>query len=585
MKKITQMILILSLMLSFSACGDDSITNVNENSSKDNIINDAIDMVESSVVTDILSELNAEDSDIADFHITPYGQGFFEEGRAWIYYQETNDAIKDKNDIIIDNSGAEQWAAIIDKQGNILWKKQGSLVVAEPFRDGLSYCLFDNGETESYIFLDSEGNETFTKEKDDTYIMLGHGNGLFLVAKHISTFDTNEWQIGAIDKHGETIVPFQVYEKLPPPGPEPVEHPGVCPDPHESWESYSLYQEYCNQLAKYEEYERYMQIYAYNPITFDDEDMWDYKQFDTCEYMGDSIFKLSFDCGDCLVLLNIETQKIIYTTDQNIERYNSDYIAFVKDSQKDTYFENGIATVLHTYDSSDERGWYKSASVVCTMSSDGKLTPLFENSWTEDVLCRKEMIFDDGLIYLGSSPIEELFPSGAYYNLEGECILDFPEYRNKNQYVCGSFVDGYATIVLLGADDNIYISAINKNGELMFEPKQGFTSASVVNEKCIAAITNGCVAVFDINGNLLHTIECACIQPENTEIAISEDILTIQDIFFNTENGTVIGKHMENDVTHRYNTYETMVITSYVENNSISESVSNENVNTRSEME
>ena len=203
MKKPKIFLLIAMLIFTLTACGD----------SQKAIVEEISNAVSNDDILDIFSDSIENRDDFVDFHITPYGDGFFYEGKTWIQYRNTEKSIKNKDGIIIDNSNAEEYAAIVDKQGNVLWEKQGTILEAMPFRDGISFCLLDNGNTQSYIIFDAEGEETYTFEKDENYLMLGRGNGLVLVAKHISDFDNNEWQIGAIDQYGNVVVPFKVYEK------------------------------------------------------------------------------------------------------------------------------------------------------------------------------------------------------------------------------------------------------------------------------------------------------------------------------------------------------------------------------------
>lgn len=424
----------------------------------------------------------------------------FEHERAWVQLNEPKG----------------QRAALIDTQGRILWKSEltnseYALVEASIFRDGLAYCLFNGDDKDIYIILDSDGNVTFTKESDENYIFLSHGNGQFLIAKHILDFDSNEWEIGAIDKNGNTVVPFVTYETTPP--------FGVNSSYYTPWK-----------------------------VSFDE------KYYHSCNYMGDNVYQLFIMNEEqkfCSteILLNIETQDIIYTFERSgTVNGNSDYeetaIEFL------SKFENGVAKVFHKYNSYDEVNYMsETISEVCTLTTNGVLTPIINNDWTNDILSTRGeqyLGFSEGTLYLDYSPNRSLFPSGAYYNLEGKCILDFPKYRDKYYYLCGAFHNGYAVMNITGVDGKHYITAFDKQGNFMFDPIPGFDAGGSSDGKYIIAIKEGCITIFDINGMPLYSVECSCISMDEINvISIGNGVVTIKDIYINLEDGIVIGKHQD----------------------------------------
>ncbi len=121
----------------------------------------------------------------------------------------------------------------------------------------------------------------------------------------------------------------------------------------------------------------------------------------------------------------------------------------------------------------------------------------------------------DGLFWL--SGMEKGFYDGRYYNLDGECVIDFPQYREKQRpYLCGPFVDGYAWMDITGADGKNYITVIDTIGSFMFEPKSGFGegtwnsfgTAMQNNGKYLVVCTDDCIMVLNINGDIVYSIEC-----------------------------------------------------------------------------
>lgn len=528
-------VFLLALILSF--CGivifvPDS-SNLNEE--QNDMVSNSNMMNESSIDND--STIDADDSnsifnsllgndDVKYVDVSLHYLGDFSEGRAWVKYYDPN-------------SGFNK-VAIVDKQGCIVWESEpteASIPLREKsvFRDGVAYCLFDGNEQDTYMIFDKDGNVTFTRDYDGNYLILGHGNGMFLVAEHVQNFETNEWIIGAIDKNGTTLIPFQAYERSFPPKIVAVEAPyGEAPDPNYD---YGGYLEYMEQLEAYEEYINYN--YTPKQLSFD-VDINDSDSFGSCEYMGDNIYRIAAQNNRWYILLNIETQRVIYAYDlDDVNGAATGTIELI------SHFENGTATVFHCYDYVTEDGIYKNKSVVCELTTNGDLTPIADNSFTQHVLIEKIKSFSDGLLYLDSNDYAANFPTGAYYNLEGECVIDFPEYRNKYKYSGGKFHNGYAVMNIEGADGNIYITAIDKKGKLLFEPKSGYYAGESFDGKYILAYQNGCIEVYDFGWNPVATIECECISMSKLEnlIAVNEGVLRVDNIYINLEDRKVIGKH------------------------------------------
>lgn len=265
----------------------------------------------------------------------------------------------------------------------------------------------------------------------------------------------------------------------------------------------------------------------------------DSSEYSSCEYLGENIYKLDFH--GWYVLLNSKTQSIIYT-------YKSGNSGSIRDFIAD--FENGAATVLY------EQGM---ATSICSLGTDGTITTIVDNDWTKYALPgNADNTLHDGLIYLYSESGyqgSEAFPVGAYYNLEGKKVIDFPQYRGKNPYHCDPFYSGYAAMSLKGADGLFYITAINKNGDLMFEPKSGFNAVYTSQDgKYVTASKNGHITVFDINGNPLVSINYVGIDLqqryyEDTEhkYNVCSGVIKTEDFYVNVEDRTIIGLHGDRD--------------------------------------
>lgn len=476
--------------------GDEDQAAVPSNDTKDDISNDKLEESEQSMG-------HSDDAEYIGADLWLNETTDFSEGRAWVQFSESDRkkgslnamsdtidaATGDKDDLIkygIQNYNPQgnHRAALIDTQGKILWESaltKNDQVLSEisEFADGLAYFVFNGNDKSNYNIIDSNGNVTFTRDCGEDYIILGHGNGLFLVAEHTVNFDSNEWKIGAIDKSGNIVAPLKTYEEI---------------------------------------------------VSFDS------SEYSSCEYLGENIYKLDFH--GWYVLLNSKTQSIIYT-------YKSGNSGSIRDFIAD--FENGAATVLY------EQGMDTS---ICSLGTDGTITTIVDNDWTKYALPgNADNTLHDGLIYLYSESGyqgSEAFPVGAYYNLEGKKVIDFPQYRGKNLYHCDPFYSGYAAMSLKGADGLFYITAINKNGELMFDPISGFSAVYTSEDgKYVTAAKRGSITVFDITGVSLVSVNYARIAPdqeyEDFEYNVYDGVIKIEDIYVNVEDGTVIGLHGDRD--------------------------------------
>lgn len=560
----------------------------------------------------------------------------FSEGKAWIEFSDSERKKGSVNNLIevaeattgsdsdkilyaMQNTNwqGDNRAAVIDTHGKIIWESEltkNSPVLKEisEFKEGLAYFVFNGNDKEIYNIIDSDGNVTFTKECTNDFIVLEHGNGLFLAAEHIANFDVDEWRFGAIDKNGNSVVSFKAYElSTPPVSPASVEAPtdnsselqdiidsiNQLETEYQAWieecwdyqgetdEEYykkiketemeyknqrtklfeyknQLEQEYDEQLEEYENYqqelmnyEMYINDYAPEKLSLDND-------FLECRYLGENIYQLHFMYRD--VLLNMETQKIIYTSNNDSGKH---IIRFISD------FKDGVATVL-----CDEGDEFFSNS-ICSLETDGTITPLVTNIWAKYVLgtfWNWDRELGDGLIFIPYNQYGDMqvyidkeyynqtgdldaayangfaLHTGAYYNIEGEVVIDFSEYNGKYEYDCGSFYSGYAVMTIMGADGLTYFTAINKNGDLMFEPKSGFDAVEISRDgKYITAVTNNSITVFDINGNSLVSVDYIGIslwnRPEGFMYNVCDGVIKINDFYVNIEDGTVIGLHNEND--------------------------------------
>ena len=484
----------------------------------------------------------------------------FSEGRALVQYKDYSEiseddvqdgveALEGSDDDKIDYL-MQHWdgmhginrVALIDTKGKILWKSEftmadTALKEVNGFKDGLAWFIFDGNEKSSYVIIDSDGNVTFTKDFTEDFMILGGGDGLFLTTEHIVNFNKNEWQIGVIDKNGNTVVPYKVYE-LNAPLLEPVyvEPPSEVEDILDALEQFEMeYQawleecwfyagefdaeyyerteavgkefqnrreelleekkrietEYQKPLEEYEaEYRRALAIYEegehYISKTISFDDKYETGDYVSCEYLGENAYRLDFryDYVSSYVILDMNMQGISCFWD-----YGED-TGFIVD------FESGAATVIY---------------------SD---------------------------------------PTDMEYNGQGVADyieLDFPEYEGSHEYAYSLFYNGYALMMVQGADGLPYFTIIDEEGNFMFDFKEGFEDAYISGDgKYLLALNGGSLTVFDVNGKPLTRIDTMNIRPNTGDyydgynvigFDISEGMIRfgIKGCYVNVEDGTIIG--------------------------------------------
>lgn len=538
--------------------------------------------------------------------------------------------------------------ALIDTQGRIIWKSERTqngqaLTTVSEFRDGLAYFIFNGNEGESYNIIDSEGNVSYTKECSEDFMILSHGGGLFLVAEHIVNFDTDEWNLGTIDKNGNIVAEYKPYEiSAAPEKPLPVEEP-VDPSSslqeiddalsqlaeerqawvEESWEyegeideeyrrmieetemefqnrydeltkrKTQLLEQYNTQVEGYQEYQMELGDYEtailYDPetIVLDNFAVHDYQL--QCEYLGENIYRVPL--GDGFATLNMNMQRVISV---DVYSDNTPHIErFI------TNFENGNAIVLYKepvdFEALEEEDtdiyWMMLPTdlySLCRMEADGAITPIMSNSWTNYVLpqiLNDENEFHDGLLFVPYSEGDDtvyldkeayaltrdekeaeekgfVLHTGVYYNIDGEVTLELAEYNGRNVYFCDPFYNGYALMLIQGADQLTYFTVIDKSGKLQFEPQTGFEDVYMSKDgKYLIAVKWHNVTVFDILGNAMVSVDSEQISSEDGlyirsqqihsehKYDVCDDVIRFNNFYVNVDEKVVIGSNLNAEIT------------------------------------
>lgn len=466
----------------------------------------------------------------------------FSNGRAWVQFYEAHRekgsvkageealeaALGDKKDMVI--YGLQNYhpdghsrAALIDTTGKILWESDltpNSTILPQisEFDNGVAYITFNGKDQEIYYIIDIDGNSTYARAVTDDFVILGSGDGNFLVAEHTSNFDVDEWQFGLMDRYGNMVTPYQTYEKTFPETKEVVAPPtGEMPDPNDDYWGYCEYQE---QLKAYEEYANYE--YIPEMIRID-------KNTVQCEYLGEGKYLLTLDRSQNVVLDMINQRTLL----SDFSDYKRSVPYFITD------FENGTAYAMN--ENPDLQ--------IYQISSDGTKTQI-----TNSLYYSTSLEFSEELAFVEYSESEEAFidrngrsyPGGLYCNLIGEVVIEFPQFHNGvHYYSCGPFHGGYALMTIRGADNEDYVTAIDKNGNLMFEPKSGFREAFLSPDgKYITGIMQSdedpasVVTIFSTDGTPVMTVEHS---EGNSPHEVCDGMLHVADCYVNVEDGSTIG--------------------------------------------
>lgn len=128
----------------------------------------------------------------------------FSEGLAWVQYLDDN---------------SQTITSVIDINGDVIYTPDCPVDYFSDFRDGYAFYLYmDKQESQNVsidnvvsCIIDTNGNVTYTSVNDGIRVIIAYGDGHFLTLEHISTFDTEEWRFGSLDKEGNVLIDFDGY--------------------------------------------------------------------------------------------------------------------------------------------------------------------------------------------------------------------------------------------------------------------------------------------------------------------------------------------------------------------------------------
>ena len=365
----------------------------------------------------------------------------FEDGVGWVQYM----------------SDGEMFTAAVETDGHLLFKIPGPVWYVSPFEMGAAYVVISDNATyysnaaggyeqvASAVtheeIYDLDGNlwySTAWSSYDEEHILCSKDDK-FVVLRHESGLDHNDWTLGTIDRFGDTVDEFRSYDGV---------GGGLLP----SWKS------------KYSGTKMLPNKYGAGYGNGNDGDPGD----GFSRYIGDGAFYLT---GGSL-LYQPEKQTV----------------GALK----------GTTLVSDVFDGKVLSYWNGTYYVQDINSSDANSVQALRDNQYTDIKARG---FSDGFRHMMVENL--LYHDHAYYDIDMNRAVEITDYTNLE--MDGSiFHDGYALIALKGMDGKGYVTVIDKNGTVQFEPIQAKKASQRVSDGYFVVRTDTECAVYDIYGNYIR---------------------------------------------------------------------------------
>ena len=247
-----------------------------------------------------------------------------------------------------------------------------------------------------------------------------------------------------------------------------------------------------------------------------------------CTYLGNGIFNLAFRDWAEEVVINITERKVILNSDdlRSIQRFSG--------------FENGYAIVAV-----NETPWRGLAvpgiyRIGLNGNPDGRLA----NDWTQGQFYN----FYEGLTYIYRDTWGTFGShlGGAFYNVIGRRVIEFPEFYGVKPFRAHPFINGHSILEIQGADGQWYITSINRKGEMLFELITDYSEWQRSHDgRYMLLINQGSLLVSTITGFPLVEIKSRYIDTvgmrAGAQYNVSNGFVRIHNFFVNIHDGTIIG--------------------------------------------
>ena len=382
--------------------------------------------------------------------------GDFSEGLAWVRcYRDPSE---------------ESFVALVDREGTIIYKKAGyNVLYMAPVKDGFTFIRLSSDmhtgglPEESYyeIILDSKGVEHYRTEQIDGPSgftgehIICHGGGKFVAIRHTSGISENQYVLGTIDSEGNVIDDFTVnsYQWVAGGDESPIKE--------------------TKQWVKTD-------LNSYHSEYYDDPELSMLIPY----YMGDGIYRL-YQGSNTFFYIPTE-QKLVCAKSMDGAVVDGMLL-----SQNRTLSDAISFDALLTAGAIDDR------EIIHLFSREDRRYP-------EDLVAPLHV--RDGLIYIDHS----------YLNVAGDRVLELSQYA-ENQMWCSAFHDGYALMIVYGADRNYYATIIDRNGTEQFEPirityeyntsqeRRSF-SIGVGGGYFVVRSSDNVLGLYDLSGKLIREL-------------------------------------------------------------------------------
>jgi len=383
----------------------------------------------------------------------------FEGGIGWIQYMD----------------GGEMYTAAVELDGHVLFEIPGPVWYVSAFEDGAAYAVISDNATyypnasptvgcyeqvAPAVFheeiYDLSGRLLYSTDPTYDAATLGDnhiicaGDASYVVLRHVADLEYDSWQLGVIDKNGEILYDFAEYEEV---------DKSLLP----TWN------------GKYHGTSRLPNMYGAGYGNGNDGDQGD----GFSRYIGEGVYYLTSGSSE-----------VLYKPAMNIA---------VESSGKKLLGECYGGKVLSTWN-----GNYYIQDII--NDSFEHAIPLQSNLNYEDIgpgrIFRYDHFMTESLYY----------HDHAYYDIEMNRVIEIEQYTSLK--MDGSiFNEGFALIFLVGKDGNTYVTAINDEGTIQFEPFRADCTSGRISDGYFVARTDTECAVYDVMGDYVRHL-CSATEAE-----------------------------------------------------------------------
>lgn len=446
---LASLMMIAILMLLLAGCSS-SKTDVPLNASSEQT-NETPNETEVNEIEDVSNV--SSDSVEEDIPVTLTKAGSFSEGIAWVKYINT-DGIEQIGWLHTDGHIDQPFPVDIVNQLSEdypSWPGLGSM-----FSGGYS-CIntgdaFTRGSSETpdrFLIFNSKGEITAQSPNDgNSYQILCGSDGVYLVKQSVRNMTENEDRYGFISGNGNWINECTICEAG---GAHPLSL-DVVPD------------------------------------DFNNKDI-------SFSYLGEGIFQAEYHNGWLGSTYYHRYGVVLYNA---YSKQN-----FVVDSNTTSVFTDSSGGPVGNY--SDGFAPIKSNSELYMLSTDFEKKPLAVDI-SDAVIYSEGVIFSGDRNYSGNR--RTYLTNGKFYHTDGSVLADLSQYEllYEDTYDLYRFSDGYAAIIICGADGGQYLGIIDVDGQFSFEPikieslSNWDNAGTFASGVIVCRTTENGVQVVDIDG-------------------------------------------------------------------------------------